>query len=84
MKQDSNQELYLKISRFLSNNELLFELNSSLREFNPFKVLKVDQYEIRHSNMLAWLLDPKENHDIGDLFLKKFPLNCYVIPQLYL
>jgi hypothetical protein len=31
-------------------------LNAILRVFNPFRILKVNDYEIRHSNMLAWFL----------------------------
>ena len=57
---------------FAYNNEELERLESKLSEFNPFKVLKAERYEIRHSNFLAWLLDPYENHLIGDYFLKKF------------
>ena len=33
--------------------------------FNPFDVLKIARAEIRHSNMLAWLLDPNESHGLG-------------------
>jgi hypothetical protein len=33
-------------------------------------VLKISRTEIRHSNMLGWLLDPNENHGIGDACLK--------------
>ena len=40
--------------------------------FNVFDVLRNADYEIRHSNVLAWLLDPNENHGIGDKFLRKF------------
>ena len=36
--------------------------------FNIFKALGVGDYEIRHSNMLAWLMDPHEKHNLG--FLK--------------
>lgn len=36
---------------------------------NFFRVLAVDGYEIRHSNFLAWLLDPKESHSLGAAFL---------------
>ncbi len=42
------------------------------KEFNIFKVLKLDNYEIRHSNFLAWLLNPAESHNLGYEFLKKF------------
>ena len=40
--------------------------------FNIFTVLRLENYEIRHSNFLAWLLDPKQTHGLGDTFLKKF------------
>ena len=43
-----------------------------LREFNIFRVLKLDQFEIRHSNMLGWLLDPNANHGLGPSFLSSF------------
>lgn len=48
------------------------QLNQKFKRFNPFKVLKVDRFEIRHSNFLGWLLDPNENHQLGDFFVKKF------------
>lgn len=64
-------ELYQKINRFVTNNHLLDLLNARINEFNPFRVLKVDQFEIRHSNILAWLLSPKENHFLSDMVLKK-------------
>lgn len=38
--------------------------------FNLFDVLKISKTEIRHSNMLGWLLNPNENHGMGDAFLK--------------
>jgi hypothetical protein len=37
-----------------------------------FQVLKFEHGEIRHSNVLAWILDPAENHGLGDSFLKKW------------
>lgn len=39
------------------------------REFNAFDVLRYAEYEIRHSNVLAWLLDPGETHGVGRAFL---------------
>lgn len=42
------------------------------REFNTFDVLRYADYEIRHSNVLAWLLRPGDTHGIGPLFLKWF------------
>ena len=42
------------------------------REFNTFDVLQYANYEIRHSNVLAWLLRPGGTHGIGPRFLKWF------------
>lgn len=59
------------LNQFIVNNSDLEALEVLTKEFNPLRVLKVNNYEIRHSNMLAWLLDPSENHNLGDLLLKK-------------
>ena len=42
--------------------------------FNLFDVLRNADYEIRHSNVLAWLLDPGRNHGLGDRFLEVVPV----------
>ncbi len=42
------------------------------REFNAFDVLRYSEYEIRHSNVLAWLLNPNETHELGRDFLEWF------------
>ncbi|MCM1404511.1 MAG: PD-(D/E)XK nuclease family protein [Prevotella sp.] len=39
---------------------------------NIFNVLKLTRAEIRHSNFLAWLLDPNENHGLGATFSRYF------------
>jgi len=46
--------------------------HAKLREFNAFDVLRYAEYEIRHSNVMAWLLDPKGTHGIGRAFLEWF------------
>ncbi len=56
-------------SLFINNSELQ-DIERHLGRFNPFSVLNVEKYEIRHSSMLAWLLDPSETHGFGDKFLK--------------
>jgi hypothetical protein len=65
------QDKLANLQKFIANNYALESLEAKLNEFNPLKVLKVDQYEIRHSNVLSWLLTPEENHNIGNSFLKK-------------
>lgn len=44
----------------------------SLREPNIFSALSVKRLEIRHSNFLGYLLNPRESHGLGDIFLRKF------------
>lgn len=39
---------------------------------NIFEILRTQTYEIRHSNFLAWLLNPTGNHALGDQILKSF------------
>jgi len=38
--------------------------------FNVFKALRIGDLEIRHSNTLAWLMDPREKHGLNGRFLK--------------
>ncbi|MEK4664643.1 PD-(D/E)XK nuclease family protein [Priestia sp. FSL H7-0729] len=64
-------KIYDNVNRFITNNESFDLLNSKLNEFNPFKIMKIDKFEIRHSNILAWLLSPSENHFLNDMVLKK-------------
>ena len=65
------KEIMQALNDFLSDPDLrrLEELTS---EVNFFDIMKITRMEIRHSNMLAWLLDPNENHGLGDKTLKGF------------
>ena len=42
------------------------------KNFNLFEVLRYADYEIRHSNILAWLLQPESSHGIHTVFIEKF------------
>lgn len=48
------------------------QLTVLLSRFNPFTVLRIGHYELRHTNTLAWLLDPAGNHGLGEAFLRAF------------
>ncbi|MBN8197818.1 MULTISPECIES: PDDEXK-like family protein [Thalassospira] len=50
----------------------LSELEAILSRFNIFHVLKAARHEIRHSNMLAWLMTPSENHSLSDTFIRRW------------
>ncbi len=50
----------------------LERLEDQLAEFNLFDALGVWHRELQHSWLLAWLLDPRESHGLGDYFLRAF------------
>ena len=52
----------------------LTQLGEMLAEFDALELLGVSGDEETHSDVLAWLLNPRENHLMGDHFLKKFLL----------
>ncbi len=47
------------------------KIELSLREPNIFRALSVERKEIRHSNFIAYILDPRENHGLKDIVLRK-------------
>jgi hypothetical protein len=59
------------IENFLMDIELLDRIESSLSKFNVFETLNILHTEIRHSNVLAWLMKPLENHGLSDNFIRK-------------
>ena len=48
------------------------ELNSYYNEKTLFSALNVERNENRHSSFVAWWLNPKSEHGLGDLPLKLF------------
>ena len=53
----------------------LLELAEEQRaEFDALDFLGISELEEFHSNFLAWLLNPRENHGLGDYFLRHFLL----------
>lgn len=47
-------------------------LEARLAPFNLFEALGVTSQEVRHSDFLAFLLAPSNNHGLGSTFLKRF------------
>jgi hypothetical protein len=60
---------------FVVNNDDLEKLEGLLSQFNIFEALGAVRTELRHSDFLAFLLDPNLNHGLGDAFLKRFLQN---------
>ncbi|MFS2325374.1 PD-(D/E)XK nuclease family protein [Brucella sp. H1_1004] len=69
---DRYEPSYDELEQLFVNNEALLSIEKHLNKFNPIKVMKMQGMEIRHSAILAWLLDPKETHGLADSFLKAF------------
>src|SRR5262245_58098 len=57
------------LERFVVENEDLPTLEVHIGKFNIFDAVGIARTEIRHSNFLAFLLDPAETHGHGQLFL---------------
>ncbi len=55
---------------FLTDIKCLDKISAKANSFNLFDVFGIARQEIRHSFFLRWLLDPKENHGLGDSFIK--------------
>ena len=60
------------LEKFVKDDAELLKLENYASKFNVFKALNLVRAEVKHSTMLAWLLNPKETHGQNDYFLKLF------------
>lgn len=58
------------LQSFMDDISCLDQITAWANKVNIFDVLRISRAEIRHSNMLAWLMDPHENHGLGDRVLR--------------
>lgn len=58
------------LEQFVVENDDLLSLESLIGRFNIFDALHIARVEMRHSNFLAFILDPAESHGQSQLFLK--------------
>jgi len=68
-------------------NELILDKDFKLickisNEFNLFRILRSESNELKHSNVLAWLLNPNENHGLSSKFLEEFVFT--IIPKYHI
>lgn len=66
------KEQIAALEALVIDNPQLDKLESLIAEFNIFEALGAVRQELRHSDFLAFLLNPSEKHGLGDLFLKRF------------
>ncbi len=60
------------LEAFVVENRDLEQLEALLAEFNIFEAMGAVRQELRHSDLLAFLMDPAQNHGLGAAFLKRF------------
>lgn len=60
------------LEAFVLDNPELEKLEALLGEFNLFEAIGAVRPELRHSDFLSFLLNPQENHGLGDAFVKRF------------
>ena len=68
----SLEEQVKELEGFIFNNKELEKLESIEDKFNIFSSLGIINQEVRHSNFLAWLLNPNETHNLADYFTTRF------------
>lgn len=61
----------IALEEFLKDIEVLQKVEDRVSTFNVFDILGVVNNELRHSNMLRWLMTPSESHGLDDLFMEK-------------
>lgn len=65
------------LEQFVVHNDDLQELEARIGKFNIFDALGITRAEIRHSNFLAFILDPAESHGQGQRFLKALLMDLF-------
>ena len=60
------------LESLIVDNDNLEKLEDMIAEFNIFETLRIVRHEERHSDMLAFLLNPRGKHGLTDYFLKQF------------
>ncbi|MGA7731221.1 MAG: PD-(D/E)XK nuclease family protein [Chloroflexia bacterium] len=77
-----NKESTLQLAQILKDfdsDEDLAQLEIILDRFNVFEALGVVRHELRHSDFLAYLLDPGESHKLKDTFAKCLLQMCLTV-----
>jgi len=71
------KEALAVLERFVVENEDLLTLEEHIGRFNIFDALRIVNREVKHSDFLAWLLDPNESHGQGGLFLRAILMDLF-------
>ena len=83
MSRDSdNKKRIVSLNNFVLDTKTLSKLEAKISKFNIYRVLKFVYAEIRHSNTLAWILNPVETHGLSDLFLRNWLMRVVIDSNL--
>lgn len=63
---------YQALNDLIVNSPEFSELEAKLGDFNLFQVLRSEFSELKHSNVLGWLMNPSESHGLDATFLQKW------------
>lgn len=67
----AESQLYV-LQKLIEDDSELRALSKHEEKINIFTIIKNGATEIRHSNILAWLLQVREHHGLGEEFLREF------------
>ncbi len=73
-----------RLEAFVVENEDLERLEALLGRFNIFEAIGVVRQEVRHSDFLAYLLDPRGNHGLRDAFVKRLLQKALTLNEIAL
>ena len=71
-RRDDVRALHALLTDCGTQNSTIGQLAARIERFNLFEALGITNRELSHSNFLAFLLDPRRNHGLGDAFLTSF------------
>lgn len=67
------QRFFQEVASICTHEQALQEERHRKGEnYNLFRILSIERYELKHSALIANLLDPKGSHGCGDAFLRAF------------
>jgi hypothetical protein len=69
------------LEAFNVDNANLEMLEALMDQFNIFESIGVKRQEARHSDLLAFLIDPRQNHRLGGEFARRFLQKALVAAQ---
>ena len=69
---DQNSSDREALEKLVTDNDELEKLEAIIGCFNIFEAVGVVKQELRHSDFLAFLLDPQQPHGFGSSFLRRF------------